>query len=98
MGHLHELGQAFSVWSREVRKADYRTRGHPDRRRGDPQTRRNDLIARFLSDPTNDERRRWVAAQRERTEVPDDLIIVRTDLDSARFLVLIRLERQSLRA
>ncbi|MDQ3438065.1 MAG: metallophosphoesterase, partial [Actinomycetota bacterium] len=52
------------------------------------QARRNDLIARFLSDPSNDERRRWVAAQRERAQVPDDLIIDRTDLDSARFLVL----------
>ncbi|MDQ3182554.1 MAG: metallophosphoesterase [Actinomycetota bacterium] len=52
------------------------------------QARRNDLIARFLSDPTNDERRRWVAAQLERAEVPDDLIIDRTDLNSARFLVL----------
>ncbi|MBA2782960.1 MAG: hypothetical protein H0T74_08580, partial [Rubrobacteraceae bacterium] len=52
------------------------------------QARRNDLIARFLSDPTNDERRRWVAAQLESAEVPDDLIIDRTDLNSARFLVL----------
>jgi len=52
------------------------------------QARRNDLIARFLSDPSNDERRRWVAGQRERAQVPCDLIIDRTDLDSARFLVL----------
>jgi hypothetical protein len=52
------------------------------------QARRNDLISRFLSDPANDERRRWVAAQRERRHAPDDLVIDRTDLDSARFLVL----------
>jgi Calcineurin-like phosphoesterase len=52
------------------------------------QARRNDLIARFLSDPVNDERRRWVAAQRGRQEVPGDFIIDRSDLTSASFLVL----------
>ena|SRR5215218_2849431 len=34
------------------------------------QSRRNDFIARFLSDPVNDERRRWVAAQRQHPDVP----------------------------
>lgn len=52
------------------------------------QARRNDLIARFLSDPANEERRRWVAAQRGRPEVPEDFIIDRSDLTSAKFLVL----------
>jgi hypothetical protein len=52
------------------------------------QARRNDLIARFLSDPVNDERRRWVADQRYREDVPQDFIIDRSDLDSVKFLVV----------
>ena len=58
----------------------------------DPRTlwrsRRNEWIARFLSDPVNDERRRLVALQRQRSDVPKDFIIDRSDLDSARFLVV----------
>jgi hypothetical protein len=52
------------------------------------QSRRNEWIARFLRDPVDDERRRLVAAQRQRPSVPKDFIIDRSDLDSARFLVL----------
>src|SRR5215212_1450768 len=57
------------------------------------QSRRNEWIARFLSDPVNDERRHWVDAQRQRPErqrpdVPKDFIIDRSDLDPARFLVV----------
>jgi hypothetical protein len=48
------------------------------------QARRNDLISHFLADPCDDERRRWVAAQR----APEDFVIDRTDLDPARFLVV----------
>lgn len=58
----------------------------------DPQTlwqsRRNEWIARFLSDPVNDERRGWVAARRQRLDGPKDFVIDRSDLDSPRFLVL----------
>jgi hypothetical protein len=57
-----------------------------------PQTlwrsRRNEWIARFLSDPVDDERRRLVAVQRQRPNVPKDFIIDRSDLSSARFLVV----------
>jgi hypothetical protein len=52
------------------------------------QSRRNEWIARFLRDPVDDERRRLVAAQRQRPNVPKDFIIDRSDLDSARFLIL----------
>src|ERR671921_2089948 len=52
------------------------------------QARRNDLIARFLSDPVNDERRRWVASQRQRPDVPQDFVIDRSDLESVDFLVV----------
>jgi hypothetical protein len=52
------------------------------------QARRNEWIARFLSDPVNDERRRWMAAQRQRPDVQEGFIIDRSDLDTARFLVL----------
>jgi hypothetical protein len=52
------------------------------------QARRNDLIARFLSDPVNDERRRWVASQRQRQDVPQDFVIDRSDLESVGFLVV----------
>src|SRR5215217_2462339 len=52
------------------------------------QSRRNEWIARFLRDPVHDERRRLVAAQRQRANAPKDLIIDRSDLDPARFLVL----------
>jgi hypothetical protein len=58
----------------------------------DPRTlwlsRRNEWIARFLKDPVDDERRRLVAAQRQRPNVPKDFVIDRSDLDSARFLVV----------
>ena len=52
------------------------------------QSRRNEWIARFLSDPVNDERRRWVAAQRQRQQVQRDFIIDRSDLGSVNFLVV----------
>ena len=52
------------------------------------QSRRNEWIARFLKDPVDDERRRLVAAQLQRPDVPKDFIIDRSDLDSASFLVL----------
>jgi hypothetical protein len=49
---------------------------------------RNDRIARWVDDPTDDERRRWVAAQR-RKGVPDDLTVTRyTDRSTLTFLVL----------
>jgi hypothetical protein len=51
-------------------------------------SRRNEWIARFLKDPVDDERRRLVAAQRQRSHVPKDFIVDRSDLDSARFLVV----------
>jgi hypothetical protein len=52
------------------------------------QSRRNEWIARFLADPVDDERRRLVASQRQRPNVPKRFIIDRSNLDSARFLVL----------
>ena len=52
------------------------------------EARRNDLIAHFLSDPVNDERRRWVRAQRRRSDVARDFVIDRSDLDSLAFLVV----------
>ena len=52
------------------------------------QSRRNEWIARFLVDPVDDERRRLVAAQRQRLNAPKDFIIDRSELDSPRFLVL----------
>jgi hypothetical protein len=52
------------------------------------QARRNEWIARFLSDPVNDERRRWIASQRQRSDVPKDFIVDRSDLESVRFLIL----------
>ena len=51
-------------------------------------SRRNEWIARFLRDPVDNERRRLVAAQRQRPNVPKDFIIDRSDLDPARFLVV----------
>lgn len=48
---------------------------------------RNQLIARYIRDPTNDERRRWVARLRE--ICPTDFIADRySKLDSLNFLVL----------
>ncbi|MGH3104940.1 MAG: metallophosphoesterase family protein [Gaiellaceae bacterium] len=39
---------------------------------------RNDRIARWFGDPTNEERRRWVEAQRARPEgVPEQLVVTR---------------------
>ncbi len=52
------------------------------------QSRRNEYIARFLSDPVDDERRRWVASQLQRPNVPRDFIIDRTKLDAVKFLVV----------
>ena len=58
----------------------------------DPRTlwlsRRNEWIARFLRDPVDDERRRLMATQRQRPDVPKDFVINRSDLDSARFIVV----------
>jgi calcineurin-like phosphoesterase family protein len=51
-------------------------------------SRRNEWIARFLSDPVDDERRRLVAVQRQRPDVPKDFVVDRSDLDPARFLVV----------
>src|SRR3954453_11114868 len=50
--------------------------------------RRNEWIARFLSDPVGDERRRWVAAQRQRQDLQSDFTIDRSELGSVTFLVL----------
>ena len=52
------------------------------------QARRNEFVARFLSDPVNDERRRLVAIQRQRPDVPGDFIIDCSDLASVKFLVV----------
>lgn len=52
------------------------------------QSRRNEWIARFLRDPVDDERRRLVAAQRQRPGVPRDFVIDRSDLETARFIVM----------
>jgi hypothetical protein len=52
------------------------------------QARRNDLIAHLLSDPVNHERRRWIAEQRYRKDIPEDFVIDRSDLDPIRFLIL----------
>jgi len=49
---------------------------------------RNDVIARYLSDPVNDERRRWVCAQRERPDVRKNFVIDRSNLDTFKFLVV----------
>jgi hypothetical protein len=49
---------------------------------------RNDVIARFLSDPVNEQRQRRVTAQRQRPGVSDDFVIDRSDLDVVKFLVL----------
>jgi hypothetical protein len=48
---------------------------------------RNDKVARWLGDPTNDHRRRWVAARRA-AGVPRDLVVDRTDLAEPSFLVM----------
>ena len=50
---------------------------------------RNDVIASYISNPVNDERRQWVSVQRERSGVPKDFIIDRSeDLDDFGFLVI----------
>jgi Calcineurin-like phosphoesterase len=48
---------------------------------------RNDTLARILGDPTNDERRRWIAAQLERGVDPD-FAIVREDPETFSFMLL----------
>src|SRR4051812_43825358 len=45
---------------------------------------RNDVLARVFGDPTDDERRRWVAAQ----GADPDRTIVRDDPDTYSFMVL----------
>jgi hypothetical protein len=50
--------------------------------------RRNEWIARFLSDPVGDERRRWVAVQRQRQDLQRDHTIDCLELRSVNFLVL----------
>jgi hypothetical protein len=50
---------------------------------------RNQTVSRFLGDPTNDERRRWMKLQREAGELPDDLIISEhADLEEVSFVVV----------
>ena len=50
---------------------------------------RNDVIAHYISNPVNDERRRWVSAQRERQGIPGNFVIDRSgDLDEFKFLVV----------
>jgi Calcineurin-like phosphoesterase len=49
---------------------------------------RNDVIASYISDPVNDERRRWVRDQKERPDIPKGFIIDRSDLDTFKFLVV----------
>lgn len=48
---------------------------------------RNDVLARLLGNPTDDVRRRWVAAQRDRGANPD-IPIDRSDLETFSFLML----------
>lgn len=48
---------------------------------------RNDLLARLFGDPTDGQRRRWVAAQLDRG-VDRDFAIDRTDLEAYSFLLL----------
>ena len=49
---------------------------------------RNDRLAHWLRDPTDDERRRWVAAQRQ-AGVPEDLVVRdHAHLDRVSFMVL----------
>ena len=50
---------------------------------------RNDRLARWLGDPTDDERRRWVAAMRTKENVDPDLIVRRwADEEKLSFMVL----------
>ena len=50
---------------------------------------RNDRLARWLGDPTDDERRRWVAAMRTKENVDPDLIVRRwADEETLSFMVL----------
>jgi hypothetical protein len=50
---------------------------------------RNDRLARWLGDPTDDERRRWVAAMRTKENVDPDLIVRRwADAETLSFMVL----------
>lgn len=50
---------------------------------------RNQTLGRFLGDPTNDERRRWMKMQREAGELPRDLIIgEHAGLEEASFIVV----------
>jgi hypothetical protein len=37
-----------------------------------------------LSDPVDDERRRWVAVQRQRSDAPKDFILNCSDLDAVK--------------
>ena len=48
---------------------------------------RNDVLARWLGDPTDDERRRWVARRRA-AGAPPDFAVAREDPDSFAFMVL----------
>ncbi|MQA86614.1 MAG: metallophosphoesterase [Streptosporangiales bacterium] len=48
---------------------------------------RNDVLARLFDDPTDDARRRWVAAQ-QAGGVGRDALVDRTDLDAFSFLLL----------
>jgi hypothetical protein len=49
---------------------------------------RNDVIARFLSDPVNEERRRLVDLLLKQDDAPEDFIIDRSDPDRVKFIVL----------
>jgi hypothetical protein len=50
---------------------------------------RNQVLEDLLGDPTNDERREWMQAQREADAVPEDLVVRKyADLGDVSFLVL----------
>ena len=49
---------------------------------------RNDWLARLLSDPTNDQRRRWVAAQLDTGVSPEFTVERYSDRDNISFLVM----------
>ena len=48
---------------------------------------RNDWIARYMDDPIDEERRRWVAALKQKRPSEKDFVVDRSDLDAVKFLV-----------
>ncbi|MEU3460543.1 metallophosphoesterase [Streptomyces sp. NPDC006733] len=78
--HGQELGRFESLMPERVEKLSWLN----------PATlwsARNGPLASLFGDPTDDERRRWVAGQRERG-VPDDLVIARDDPDTYSFMLI----------